>query len=82
MMISVKAFSPTQPPTEADQNSRITHVVAGEVTTLEHELGDDTVEGRALVTLTLGLGAELTEVAGGLGDVLLEEVEDDTARLG
>jgi hypothetical protein len=57
-------------------------VVAGEVTTLEHELGDDTVEGRALVTLTLGLGAELTEVAGGLGDVLLEEVEDDTARLG
>lgn len=56
--------------------------MAGEVTTLEHELGDDTVEGRALVTLTLGLGAELTEVAGGLGDVLLEEVEDDTARLG
>jgi hypothetical protein len=57
-------------------------VVAGEVTTLEHELGDDTVEGRALVTLTLGKLAELTEVLSSLGDVLLEEVEDDTARLG
>lgn len=56
--------------------------MAGEVTTLEHELGDDTVEGRALVTLTLGKLAELTEVLSSLGDVLLEEVEDDTARLG
>jgi hypothetical protein len=30
-----------------------THVATGEVTTLEHELGNHTVEGRALVTLAL-----------------------------
>lgn len=56
--------------------------MAGEVTTLEHELGDDTVEGRALVALTLGTRAELTEVASSLGDVLLVEVEVDAANLG
>ena len=59
-----------------------THVVAGEVTTLEHELGDDTVEGGALVALTLRLLAKLTEVGRGLGDVLLVEVEEDATRLG
>lgn len=52
-----------------------TNITAGEVTTLEHELGDDTVEGRALVTLTLGLGAELSEVLGGLGDNVVVELE-------
>ena len=59
-----------------------THVVAGEVTTLEHELGDHTVEAGVLVALALGQLAELTEVLGGLGDVLLVEVEVDTAGLG
>lgn len=63
-------------------NCQETHVAAGEVTTLKHELRDDTVEAGALVTLTLGSLAELTEVASGLGDVLLVEVEDNTARLG
>lgn len=59
-----------------------THVVAGEVTTLQHELRDDTVETGLLVTLT-GLSlAELTEVLSGLGDVSLVEVEVDTADLG
>lgn len=61
---------------------RKTHVVAGEVTTLEHELGDDTVEAGALVALTLGELAELTEVLGGLGDISLVEVEVDAANLG
>ena len=56
--------------------------MAGEVTTLEHELGDDTVEGGALVALTLRLLAKLTEVGRGLGDVLLVEVEEDATRLG
>jgi hypothetical protein len=56
--------------------------VAGEVTTLEHELGNDTVENGALVALALGELAELTEVLGGLGDVLLVEVEVDTTGLG
>lgn len=40
------------------------------------------MERRALVTLTLGSLAELTEVAGGLGDNAVEEVEDDAASLG
>lgn len=43
------------------------------VTTLEHEVGDDTVEAGALVAVALLAGAESTEVLGGLGDdVVLE----------
>lgn len=61
---------------------RKTHVATGEVTTLEHELGDDTVEGRALVTLTLLSVAEISEVLGGLGNLVGVEVEVDTADLG
>lgn len=56
--------------------------MTSEVTTLEHELRNDTVEGGALVALAFGNLAELTEVPSSLGDVLLEEVEDDTASLG
>ena len=59
-----------------------TYVATGEVTTLEHELGDDTVEARALVTLTLRSLAKLTEVFSGLGDIALEEVEVDATSLG
>ena len=59
-----------------------THVVAGEVTTLEHEAGDDTVETGALVALALGELAELAEVLSGLGDISLVEVEVDAADLG
>lgn len=58
-----------------------TDVAAGEVATLEHELRDDTVEGRALVTEAVLASAELTEVAGGLGDNVVVELEDDTAGL-
>lgn len=56
-----------------------THVLAGEVTTLEHELGNDTVEGRALVAEAVLTGRELTEVAGGLGNDIVEELEFDAA---
>ena len=52
----------------------------GEVATLEHEVGDDTVEGGALVAETLLPGGELTEVTGGLGDDVVEEPEDDATR--
>jgi hypothetical protein len=51
----------------------MTYVATGEVTTLEHELGDDTVEGGALVVEglaraagTLLTSAESAEVLGGL----------------
>lgn len=40
------------------------------------------MEARALVTLTGGSLAELTEVGSGLGDDAVEEVEDDAASLG
>lgn len=56
--------------------------MASEVTTLEHELRDDTVETRATVALALGQLAELTEVLGGFGDISLVEVEVDAASLG
>jgi hypothetical protein len=55
--------------------------VAGEVTTLEHEVGDDTVEAGANVALALGTLAELTEVGSSLGDILLVEIEVDAASL-
>ena len=57
----------------------IAYVATGEVTTLEHELGDDTVELGALVTLDLGLGAELSEVLGSLGNNVVVELEVNTA---
>jgi hypothetical protein len=53
--------------------SRMTYVAAGEVTTLEHELGDDAVEGGALEVERLArlagallAGAEGAEVLSGL----------------
>ena len=52
-------------------------VAAGEVTTLEHEVGDDTVEGRALVAETVFTSGELTEVLRGPRDNIVEELEDD-----
>lgn len=57
------------------------HVATGEVTALEHELGDDTVEGGALVPEAVLAGAEFQEVAGGLRDNIVVELEVDAARL-
>ena len=57
-------------------------VTGGEVTTLEHELGDDTVEGRALVTETGSTSAELTEVLGSLGDYVIVELEGNASHRG
>lgn len=58
-----------------------THVAAGEVTTLEHELGDDTVELGARVAEALLARAESAEVLGGAGDLVIVEVEVDAAGL-
>ena len=57
-----------------------THVALGEVTTLEHELGDHTVETRAGVTEAILASAKLTEIASSLGNDIIEELEGDTAR--
>lgn len=42
--------------------------MVGEVTTLEHELGDDSVEARTGVSEAVLSSAELSEVSSGLGD--------------
>lgn len=57
-----------------------TYVATGEVTALKHELRDDTVELAALVAEALLAGAERTEVLGGLGDDVVEELKVDAAR--
>ena len=56
-------------------------VTAGEVTTLEHELRDDSVEGRTLVAEALLAGTESSEVLSSLRDVIVEEVEINAAGL-
>jgi len=52
-------------------------ITTSEVTTLQHELRDDSVEGRALVTEALLAGAESTEVLGSLGNYIVVEDEVD-----
>lgn len=59
-----------------------THIASSEVTTLDHEVGDDAVESRLPVAFTGRSLAELTKVLGGLGDILIEEVKHNTADLG
>ena len=57
------------------------HTIAvGEVTALDHELLDDPVEGRSLVTKTLFACAQSTEVLGGLRDCLPIETYNDSAQ--
>lgn len=56
-----------------------TYVAAGEVTALEHELRDDTVELAALVAKALLAGAESAEVLNGLRDDIVVELEVDAA---
>lgn len=57
-----------------------TYVATGEVTTLEHELGDDTVEAGSLVSEALLTSAESAEVLGGLGSGISAELHDDAAK--
>jgi len=56
-------------------------VATGEVTSLEHELRDNAVEGRASVSETLLAGAESAEVLSSLWDNVIVEVEVDAAGL-
>jgi len=60
-------------------NRWFTHVATGEVTTLEHEVRDDTVELGARVAEALLASAESAEVLDGLGDDVVEELEVDAA---
>ena len=58
------------------------HTIAiGEVAALNHELLDDSVESRSLITETLFPSAQSTEVLGGLGNCLPIETNDDSAQV-
>jgi hypothetical protein len=59
----------------------VAYVAASEVTTLEHELRDDAVERRSLVTEAVLTRAKLLEVASGLGDDVVVEKEVDATLL-
>lgn len=52
-------------------------VAAGEVTSLEHELGDDAVEGGTGITEALLASAESTEVLSALGGNIGAELHDN-----
>jgi hypothetical protein len=58
-----------------------TYVAAGEVTTLKHEVGDDTVELRALEAEAHLTGAKSGEVLHGLWDYIIVELEVDASGL-
>jgi hypothetical protein len=58
-----------------------TYVATGEVTTLEHEVGDHTVELGAGVTKALLSGAESAEVLCSFGNDIVEELKVDATRL-
>jgi hypothetical protein len=55
-------------------------VTLGKVTTLDHELLDDAVEGRALVTEALLASGQSPEVLGRLGHRLAVETHDNAAE--
>ena len=52
-------------------------VMVGEVTALSHEVVDDSVEMGVLVSESLGMETELSEVIGSLGDDVVKEFEDN-----
>lgn len=56
-------------------------IATSKVTSLNHELLDDTMEGRALVTIAMGTLGELKEVLGGPGDILSEKTDDDASNI-
>jgi hypothetical protein len=58
-----------------------TYVTTGEVTSLEHELGNDTMELRVLVSKPSLPGAKGTEVLDGLGDYIVVEIKVDPTGL-
>jgi len=55
-------------------------ILSGEVTTLAHELWDDTVEGGSFVSVSLLSGAEGSEVLAGLGNNVSVQDHVDSAN--
>lgn len=59
----------------------VTYISTGEITTLKHELRDDTVEFGARVTETLLASAKGTEVLSCFWDDVIVEIEVDASGL-
>jgi len=57
-------------------------VASGEITTLKHELGDDTMECGVGVAKAVLARAELAEILRGLGYDIVVQLEDDAACVG
>ena len=58
------------------------NVASTHVSTLEHEVGDDSVETGSGVSEALLTSAESSEVGGSLGDNVVVELEGDSASWG
>ena len=56
-------------------------VSSGEVSTLQHEVLDDSVEGAALVSLGLGLGGQLGKVPDSSGHHLSKQANLDCSSV-
>lgn len=56
-------------------------VVVGEISSLGHEVIDDAMEVRSLVSEALFVGAESSEVGRSFGHFLVEELKDQLAGL-
>lgn len=54
--------------------------MVGKVTTLEHKVGDDTVERRTSETETLLTSSESTEVLGSLRNNIVVKLEDNATK--
>lgn len=52
--------------------------MASEITALEHELGDHTVERGIFISITILAGCELPEISRGFGDDVVVQFEDDS----
>lgn len=55
--------------------------MVGEVTALDHEVLDDSVEGRSFITKALLASGKSSEVLSGLGDSAAVEAKDNAAEL-
>lgn len=63
------------------KSERSAYIATGEVTALQHELRDHTMELRVLIAKALLTSAKSTEVLGGLRDDIVIEGKVDSAGL-
>lgn len=79
----INQIHPTTAPGQKKELTRLatSAIALGEVTTLDHELLDNTVEGGTLITKALLASSKGSEVLSGLRDSLSIEAKDDAAEL-